>query len=74
MLDRDRITDAGLVHLRAITSLSRLDLVGTHVTDAGIVRLKGLTKLKLLALSYTEVTDAGVKDLQRALPNLIIVR
>ncbi len=67
-LDRTAVTDLGLLHLRGMSSLSRLDVCGTHVTDAGIAQLKGLVKLKQLELYGTEVTDAGVRELREALP------
>jgi hypothetical protein len=44
-----------------------------HVADLG-VHLKGLTGLTLLRLTNTQVTDAAVAELQRALPNLTIIR
>jgi hypothetical protein len=44
------------------------------VTDKGLLVLKGLTALRLLDLTNTKVTDAGVKELQKALPELEIVR
>jgi internalin A len=69
-----QITDAGLVHLKGLTKLSVLLVDGTRITDAGLVHLKGLTKLKRLALINTGVTDAGVKELERALPNVTIIR
>ena len=34
------ITDAGLVHLKALTSLQTLELDQTQVTDAGVARLQ----------------------------------
>ena len=34
------VTDAGLVHLKGLTKLHYLNLVGTEVTDAGIAELK----------------------------------
>ncbi len=68
-LDGSDVTDAGLVNLKSLTNLKRLDLSFTQVTDAGLVHLKGLTKLKYLGLNRTQVTDEGVKKLQGALPN-----
>ncbi len=68
------MTDAGLVHIKRLTSLEVLDLDLTHITDAGLVHLKGLTKLRELSLKNTDVTDAGVKELQQALPSLTIER
>jgi Leucine-rich repeat (LRR) protein len=73
-LDNTQLTDAGLVHLRGLTKLSWLRLNGTQVTDAGLTHLTGLTALKVLDLFDTHVTDQGVSKLQKALPNLEIIR
>jgi internalin A len=48
--------------------------VDTNVTDAGVVQLKSLTGLQELYIGDTKVTEAGVTEIQRALPNLKIVR
>ncbi len=50
ILDGTQVTDAGLVHLKGLTKLVRLDLQDTQVTDAGLVHLRGLTKLERLVL------------------------
>ena len=34
------ITDAGLVHLKGLTSLARRHLENTQITDAGLAKLK----------------------------------
>ena len=73
-LRRTRITDAGLSHLTGLTKLSALDLVGTRITDAGLAHLKSLSNLKTLEVRDTHVTDAGARELQKALPNLKIIR
>ena len=67
--DCRNITDAGLVHLKDLTSLQSLNLMKTQITDAGLVHFKGLTNLQKLHLSFTQVTDAGIAELQEALPN-----
>jgi hypothetical protein len=64
-----RVTDAGLEHLKGMTSLKLLLLDGTKVTDAGLEHLKGLTNLKELSLGNTQVTEGGVNELKKALPN-----
>jgi hypothetical protein len=69
-----RITDAGLSHLTGLTKLSTLDLVGTRITDAGLAHLKSLSNLKTLEVRDTHITDAGARELQKALPNLKIIR
>jgi Leucine Rich repeat len=69
-----QLTDAGLVHLKRLTNLAELGLFGTRVSDDGLAHLKGLTELSSLGLTDTQVTDAGMQELQKALPNLRIVR
>jgi hypothetical protein len=65
----NRITDAGLVHLKDLTELESLDLRRNRITDAGLVHLQGLRNLKHLYLIRTQVTPAGVAKLQKQLPN-----
>jgi hypothetical protein len=72
--DGTEVTDAGLVHLTGLTELELLELEETQVTDAGLVHLRGLKKLKTLILYKTKVTELGVRELQKALPNVEIVR
>jgi len=80
LLNGRKITDAGLVHLKGMTKLESLDFRYTQITDAGLVHLKGLTSLVRLELVVhaanlgTKVTDAGVADLQKALPNCLIIK
>jgi hypothetical protein len=64
-LFRQPVTDAGLVHLKGLKSLSNLRLSETKVTDTGLVHIKGLTKLSRLFLSDIQVTDAGLVYLKR---------
>ena len=58
-----KVTDAGLEHLKGLTTLQGLILAGTKVGDAGMEHLKGLTNLRWLVLSGTKVSDAGMKHL-----------
>ena len=44
-----KITDAGLIHLKQLTNLKRLDLIGTKITDAGVADLQ-------MALPNCEIT------------------
>jgi internalin A len=69
-----KVTNAGLEHLKELTSLRSLVLSDTQVTDAGFVHLKGLTSLESLVLGGTSVTSAGVADLQSALPKCRITK
>lgn len=67
-LSSTRVTNAGLVHLRGLTSLRVLWLYDTQVSDAGLVHLQGLTGLRVLNLRSTLVSVGGVDALQQALP------
>ena len=58
------ISDAGLVHLEALTGLRWLRLDNTSVTDAGLARLRGLTGLQFLALVRARITDDGLAHLK----------
>jgi hypothetical protein len=65
----DGVTDrqlVGLGHLRSLTSLQSLNLLGCKlVTDAGLAHLRGLTALRSLDLWECErVTDAGLAHLR----------
>jgi hypothetical protein len=73
-LSGSRVTDKGLALPKERTSLEHLDLWDTPVTDKGLRTIKRLTALRLLDLTNTKVTDAGVRVLQKALPELEIVR
>jgi hypothetical protein len=59
-----KVEDAGLEHLKGLTKLTWLGLVGTRVSDAGLEHLKGLTKLTWLDLGGTQVSDAGLVHLK----------
>ena len=63
-----KITDAGLVHLKGLTELQKLNLSRSNITDAGLVHLKGLTGLVALDVGNTKITDAGIAELKKALP------
>lgn len=54
----EQLTDKGMAHVGALTTLEKLMLGNTGVGDAGIAELKGLTKLKSLAVTGCgRVTD-----------------
>jgi hypothetical protein len=63
-LHHQRVTDAQLESLRALTSLRSLNLSGTHVTDEGMKVVGGLAKLQTLQLNDTAVGDAGLAQLK----------
>jgi peroxiredoxin len=58
------ITDAGMVHLKGLTSLETLRLERTQVGDEGIAHLKDLTSLRTFYLGGTQVTDAGLEHVK----------
>ena len=66
--------DAGLAHLAALDGLQILKLKNTDVSDDGLEWLKECTALHTLVLTGTKVSDAGVMRLQRARPELKVVR
>lgn len=59
------ISDAGLVHLKDITKLRSLNLLGTDVTAEGLKHLTPLPMLESLALSGPRIVDAAVTPLAR---------
>ncbi|MBN1974208.1 MAG: hypothetical protein JW787_11250 [Sedimentisphaerales bacterium] len=64
---------SNIEHLRGLTKLQRMNLIGTPVSD--LESLKNLTQLKTLVINNCKnITDQQVEDLQKALPNLKIIR
>jgi len=66
----ERISDAGLVHLKGLTNLEDLGIQNTLVTDAGLEHLKGLSRLKTIFLQGSRVTQAGVDKFMTAMPGV----
>lgn len=73
-LERTEVGDEGIEHLLGLVDLEYLNLYATRITDKSLERLAGLRKLKRLYLWQTDVTDKGVARLEKALPELKIVR
>jgi internalin A len=60
----EQITDAGMAHLKGLTTLEELTLSNTGVGDAGIAELKGLKGLKKLHLAGAiRLTDAAAETI-----------
>ena len=57
------ISDADLVHLKALSTLKWLDLRETNITDSGLASLVHLSKLEALQLYGTRVSDDGLVHL-----------
>lgn len=58
------ITDAGIQHLRGITSLRHIDLPYTSVGDGAMAVLAGLPRLESLSINATKVSDRGLAALR----------
>ncbi len=54
LIRNQKVTDADLMHLKALKNLTTLYLPYTNVGDAGLQKLKGLTKLTNLYLPGTQ--------------------
>ncbi len=65
-LQRTRVTDAGLIHLRNLSKLKTLRLggYGTEIKDKGIRYLATLSNLEELSLDRTSITDAALAHLR----------
>ena len=68
-LEKTKVTDAGLAHLKGVKGLAVLLLGNTKVTDAGFVHLKDHKSLTELEVGSTSVTGAGFVHLKE-LPKL----
>jgi hypothetical protein len=71
-LPQNQFTDAGLVHLKGLTSLQGLHLGGLPVTDAGLETIKDLPNLGGLYLDRTRVSGPGLGRL-KSLPGLAVL-
>ena len=72
-LGDNKITGEQFDALANLTQLKVLRLDGTHVSDAAFSKLETLRNLKELTLD-ARAGDAGVSELQKTLPNLMLVR
>lgn len=72
-LVRSRVTDAGLIVVKQLPELKRLDLGSDDITDGCIVHLSGHPKLESLDVFGTQITDVGLQRL-RELPKLKSIR
>ena len=63
---------ADLLPLMHLTALQNLNLTGTQIT--GLSPLSELTSLTELDLSGTAISDEEISELEKALPNCLIVQ
>jgi hypothetical protein len=68
----NRFTDAGLVHLKSLTSLQNLQLGGLPITDAGLDSIKDLPELGGLYLWRTRVRGQSLGQF-KSLPMLAVL-
>jgi len=59
------IGDAGVHHLRKLTSLQTLNLFRTNLSDRGLKDLRDLRDLRVLLIGGTRVSDVGLVHLRR---------
>jgi sugar lactone lactonase YvrE len=57
------VTSAGLVHLKDLKNLERLNICLTACTDDGFEHLAGLTKMKRLTVCASKITGSGFAHL-----------
>jgi len=66
---KEWITNDGLVHLKSLNKLEKLDLWGTRVTNSGLIHLSALPNLQKLVPTGTDITETGL-ELLKELPQL----
>jgi len=71
-LENTKITDAGLVYLQSVETLSFIDLYGTDISDRGLVTLGGFTDLGEVMLGQNNTTSDGVLNFQARNPDVFI--
>jgi hypothetical protein len=59
----ERVTDAGLAHLRGLSRLRKLKLMDSGIKGPGLVNLEGMAELRELELHNIPVTDADMAHL-----------
>jgi|GEM_PF-1984443 Leucine-rich repeat (LRR) protein len=64
ILKGDKVNDAALVHINALSDLKALSLFTTKVTGSGLVHLKELKELKTLSFSGSAIRDPGLAHLK----------
>lgn len=72
-LEKNQISDKGLVYLEGLVHLEYLNLFGNDLSDACIKSLATLKQLKELFIGETAVTDQGVQSLIQQIPGLEIM-
>ena len=58
------VTSAGLIHLKELTNLERLNVCLTACDDRGFEHLAGMTKMKRMTICASKITGSGFAHLQ----------
>ncbi|MFN0018042.1 MAG: SMP-30/gluconolactonase/LRE family protein [Pirellulaceae bacterium] len=58
------VTSAGLIHLKRLVNLERLNVCLTAVSDDGFEHLAGLTKMRRMTICSSKITGSGFVHLQ----------
>lgn len=58
------VTSAGLIHLKDLKSLERLNICLTACDDRGFEHLAGLTKMRRMTICASKITGSGFQHLQ----------
>ena len=56
----EKMTNAGMAHLKNLDMLERLHINYLPITDTGLAHIRGLDNLQILKLVQTNVTDEGL--------------
>ncbi len=58
------VTSAGLIHLKELTNLERLNVCLTACDDRGFENLSGMTRMKRMTICASKITGSGFAHLQ----------
>lgn len=58
------VTSAGLIHLKELTNLERLNVCLTACDDRGFEHLAGMTRMKRMTICASKITGSGFAHLQ----------
>jgi hypothetical protein len=72
-LNETEVDDEGLRCLGKLPHLEVLTLNGTRVTDNGLTHLRQSRCLRKLYRSETTITDQGAEELQKVIPELVVI-
>ena len=71
-LEKNEITDAGIVHLKDLENLEYLNLYQNPVTDESLLALAQLPSLEKLYVWQTQITEEAISELSSSKPALMV--